>query len=138
MGRYISQDDINNLFGSVNVAKWSNLNNQDDARSPDATRITAAITYAEDRVDDRLRGGPYAIPFASAPTTIKDIAARLAGVWLYESRGIEDFDPEFGRPIHRLQWHRQHAERQLDAIVRGQLDLNKPRSEVGPSAPTVI
>ena len=44
-GTYISQTDIENVFGSDNVERWSNLQNLADAA--DTTRIQAAIDTGE-------------------------------------------------------------------------------------------
>lgn len=88
MGRYISQTDIENVYGQTNVAIWSNLDGS--STSADATRIAAAIAYAEDHVDDRFRQSIYAVPIAgssgSVPTKVKDWCAKLAGEWLYRGR----------------------------------------------------
>lgn len=139
MGRYIAQSDVENLFGQANVRIWSNIDNHDDSETPNATRITAAIAYAEDMVDDRLRDGPFSVPVTGTiPTTLKDICARLAGVWLYEARGVDDFDPDTGRELHKYEFHRRYAMKTIDKLIRGEMTLNSPRTEDGPTAPVVI
>jgi hypothetical protein len=88
---YCSQADIENLFGVENVAAWSNLDNQ--STTADAARIAAAIAYAGAFLDDRFRNSRYAVPLVglSDPLVqVTDLAARLAGCWLYESRGLAD------------------------------------------------
>ena len=135
MGRYIGQSDVEQIFGTVNVAKWSNLDNLDESGSPDTTRITTAITYAEDWLDEQLRNGPYTTPLAGTlPQTVKNAVAAMAGVWLYEARGVDDFDGESDNPITA---HRNRAQRYVARVLRGEVQLDIERSEVGPSAPVV-
>ena len=88
-GEYCSLTDIQNVFGLSNVTLWSNLDNT--STTTDTTRIAAALAYADDEIDNFFRGGPYAVPLilnsGCAPTTW---AAKLAGIWLYDSRGQLD------------------------------------------------
>lgn len=135
---YATRDDIEAQFGAVNVATWADLDEDSDAGKITA-RITRALEAADQQIDDALRGGPYEVPItaAGAVVTLRDIATRLAAVWLYESRGVQESDDN-GRPIHRLSWHRQEAERQLTRIRAGALVLDAPlaRSDVS-SAPQI-
>lgn len=121
---YCLRIDIENRFGKVNVKRWADLDNN-DVESEIETRITAAITYAQSLIDDTLRNGPYAIPFSEPVIeTIKQIAADLAGVWLYESRGVEDFDPETNKPQHKLHFQRANARKTLKMLLTGAMRLN--------------
>lgn len=133
MANYIAQSNIEDVFGSVNVSKWADLDNDADAAKI-AARIAKAIAWAENEIDDRLRGGPYILPIVkgtspsmTVPLAIIDTAANLAGVWLYENRGVQDFDQETGMAHHRLEWNRARAERTLKEILAGVrvLDANK-------------
>lgn len=120
---YCTRSDIELFFGAVNVAKWADLD-EDADESKITARIAAAIEFADSEIDDALREGRYTIPLATVPTTIKDLSARLAGVWLYEARGVQDFDAQSGAPAHRLTWHRDYAQRKLDALRRGSIKLS--------------
>ena len=86
---YISQSDIENVYGSANVAAWSDLTGGDTA---DSTRITASITYAEHYVENLFRASQYQVPFASGAsgydTQLVDWMSAIAGDWLYRSRGV--------------------------------------------------
>lgn len=136
MGRYIDQGEIENVFGRENVAKWSNLDNRVEGEN--ASRITAAITFAEDWFDDRLRTYRYTVPLTGTISqTVKDAIARLAGVWLYEARGVDDVDPETGEPRHKLRIHDQKAERTINRILRGEIRLEADIDETGPTAPVI-
>ena len=83
MGTYIIQSDIENVFGKDNVARWSNL---DGDTTVVTARITEAISYAEEDLDNRFRGGKYALPFSPVTSVIKNLAARIAGLWLFSNR----------------------------------------------------
>ena len=87
---YITRSNIEDIFGIENIKTWADLQNNGDATSI-STRITGAITYTQAEVDDRLRGSAYTVPL-SEPTvqSLIDIAARIAGYWLWLSRGIDD------------------------------------------------
>lgn len=87
---YCTQSDIENIFGVSNVALWSNLDNT--TTTANATRITAAITYATARINNYMRGGLYAVPLVvnSDAASVVDVAATIAGIWLYSSRGQLD------------------------------------------------
>ena len=126
---YCTRTDIENLFGVRNVAIWSNLDST--ATGADESRITAAIAHATAWINDRFRGGRFTIPLANSasatPDAIRDLAARLAGVWLYESRGVDEQDEE-GRPINRLGFHRRYVERQVLRYIMGRDSLDAVRT----------
>ena len=126
--------DTEAIFGIGNVAKWADLD-EDQSATKIAARIGRAIIYATTDFYDRLRGGVVAIPFTTPDHTSISLCARLAGVWLYESRGVEDWDPETGAPGHILTWHRDHVYRELNKIKNGQRRIEQTRvSEDLPAA----
>lgn len=134
---YCSQSDIEALFGAVNVRKWADLDNT-EVEAPITARVATAIEYAQATINDRLRGGRYTIPLAEPPpTTIIDTAARLAGFWLYDARGSQDFNEVTGQPISRLLGHYRKAIQTLNDIRRGTVRLpivgKKSSPEVVPS-----
>jgi len=135
-GTYISQGDVEDVFGVENVARWSNLDNA--STEADAARIQAAIDYAEARVDDRFRPGRYRLPLSgggAAPRAVRDWTAKLAGVWLYESRGLHDE----GTTGHRLAALKADVEAEIDLYLSGQRRLAANLKRSGePGAPTVV
>ena len=136
---YAARENIEAIFGKANVATWADLDADGDGTTITA-RINAALEYGADYIDRRLRDTRYEVPLSmssgSGPRTIIDLNARLAGLWLYESRGIEDTDPETGRPLHRLHWHRREVDRTLDRIAAGQDVLDaKLKDDRAPTSP---
>ncbi len=124
MATYSIDADIEARYGVDNVAKWADLNNNLDAAEIAARKLWAR-TQAQSDIDDALRGGPYTVPFAATyPPAIVDLEATLAGVLLYESRGVQDFDPETGRPQHRLHYQRSRVEKKLKQIRSGAVRLD--------------
>lgn len=132
-GSYIIQADIENVFGTSNVQKWSQLDNDFDIA--DTTRITTAITYAEERVENRFRESRYALPFSPISNEIKEWCAKLAGIWLYQSRGQDD-DNEEGNKLEQL---RKNVEDAISMCLAGITKLNTGRhDEAAPTAPIFI
>lgn len=121
---YIVRADIEDVFGVDNVKTWADLDNSGNLTDI-AARITVAITKADALIDDMLRGGMYTIPFTGTiPETIKDISAKLAGVWLYEARGTSDVSESSGEPVHRLTWARDSAMSNVRKILAGVIRLD--------------
>jgi len=126
---YCTRDDIEDVFGVENVKQWADLDADADATKI-SNRIDRAREWATSEINDKLRGGRYTIPIqntnAEIPVTITNICAQMAGVWLYESRGIADYNPETGGAVHRLKWNKdqvllviaeiQASKRRLDAV----------------------
>lgn len=140
MGTYIVQADIESQFGTSNVAAWSNLSNT--STSADTDRIADAIDYAERTVESRLRGRGYTIPLSAsssgALTPVIDWCAKLAGVWLYESRGQRDSAEGSDEDKNRVRFHKADVNKEIDAVVAGcrRLDLVQSHSPM-PTGPVV-
>lgn len=122
---YCERSDIENVFGSKNVALWADMNNSRVAGEI-AARIRWAITQASNDIDAALRGSYYHIPLQTLsgdiPAKVRDLCATLSGCILYEPRGIEDL-PD-GKTTHQLAWHRKQLQEDLDAIRVGTLRLD--------------
>lgn len=135
MGAYIEQEDIEARFGTANVLKWSNLDNT--TAEADEARIEVAIEVAEDHVENRFRGGRYAVPFESANGLPKvvDWMAKLAGIWLYEHRGLSDDNAE-GNLLSDM---KADVEKEIDKYLAGEARLNAELScPDSPTAPVVV
>jgi hypothetical protein len=137
---YSVRADIENTFGAANVSKWADLDNTGD-ETIIAARIAWAIASADGEIDDKLRGKAYVVPIVgmsgTTPRGIIDLSARYAGVLLYESRGIQEYDPNTGAPAHRLAWHRDNVERILYEIVTGKRKLDAAL-QITDSSPAVV
>lgn len=121
---YCTRQDIENIFGRSNVEQWADVNN--NSATPEiASRIEWAINLAGSELDARMRGGVYAVPFTDEPfdTLWVNAVARLAGVLLYEGRGITDVDT-FGRPVHPLSTHRDMAYEFVRKVRGGAIRLS--------------
>lgn len=124
---YCNRRAVEMLFGASNVLQWADLDNDRDADKILA-RIDWACRRATGRINARLRGGPYPVPFdLPAPEEIQDAAARLAGVELYDLRGSQDSEEE-DTTDWRISSHRKAAERTLDMILDGRLELEIAKS----------
>jgi hypothetical protein len=94
----------------------------------------SAIAWAESLIDDRFRGGPYAVPLsgpAGVPATVVDWAARLAGSRLAASREGGSLDSA------------AEIRRQVQAEIDEYLSLSRrlpaeTRQGSGPSGPVMI
>lgn len=139
MGRYIEQSDIEDLFGVENVADWSDLTGGGTA---DTNRITRAIAYAEDHIDDHFRQGRYAIPFqftAGIPQTVKLWATSFAGDWLYSPRGLRDEAAglRIQKLIHGIDGV-GGVEADINQYLAGQMALQAAQIDTQPRAPVVV
>jgi len=132
-GNYISQSDIENIFGVNNVIAYSNLDS--DNTTVNITRVQAAIEWAESYVNSRFRNGKYQIPF---PTTCKEVVnwcATLAGIWLYEARGMRDGNEEG----NKLSDKKREINSEIASCLAGELYLNvESHDSSSPSAPMVV
>lgn len=121
MAVYTTRAELERLFGEGNIAIWATL---DGVTSRDliTARITQAITDAQEETDAYLRGGVVTVPFTTVPTLVAKACARLAGVDLYESRGLED--ESVGKSgEHRFEIHRRRALEFLGKVKSGAIRL---------------
>lgn len=136
---YCERTNIEAIFGVTNVEQWADLDSDEDVTKM-AARIAVAVTTAEADIDDLLRDGPYDVPLVSTggsmTPTIVDIAARKAGMWLYENRGSQDVD-EHGRAVHKFAAMTKRVDKILNQILAGKRSIQCERTEMGTDAPFV-
>lgn len=124
---YCSKTDVQMAFGKINADKWADVDNNGLQTMIDA-RYNWAIEQATNELDGRLADSPYQFPLAvpvdpaQYPPILRRMAAFLAGVLMYESRGITDMGPE-GQPIHHLSWHRKWVYTCIQDIYARRLDI---------------
>ena len=123
MSTYCTRTQIEQTFGVKNVGVWSDLDNDQNAQTQ-ATSITRAILVAGEIIDSHLSKTTYNFPLENlagdTPTLIEEVAATLAGIWLYESRGDVAFDPQSGQPLHRYRGKMDWAYRMLNELRDGE------------------
>jgi len=116
---YCTDANIRAVFGSDNIDKWSDLDNDESAGSM-AARVTVSIAKAGDWIDSRMRSSKYIIPLqtqaAATPPEITEIAATYAGVWMAQARGLERFQGDNEHPVFR---HLARITAMLDEIAIG-------------------
>lgn len=134
MGNYISQSDVEAVFGENNVTSWSNLDNE--STEADTVRIAKAITIAEALIDDKFRGGQYALPFNPVPSMVQDWAAKLAGIWLYDARGHRGKTEE--DVIDKYASMKGDIENQMAEYAGGARKFSAARAQAMPNSPVAI
>lgn len=116
---YCTSANIDTVFGSINIDKWSDPNN---TGSRVAARVTSAIAAAGDYLDSVLRNSRYAIPLVdedgSTPAIITTLAAQYAGVWMYVNHGAEREHPHgaLSASIESTLQQIRNGEREIDAM----------------------
>jgi len=119
MSTYCTKSQIEDIFGATSIADFADIDNDESAVTI-AARIARAIAVASEQVDDAMRRSVYTLPLTSSadatPLVIVDIAAKLAGCWLYEARGIENFQ---GQPVNQLATVKETALKDLAEIAAG-------------------
>ena len=118
---YAVRSDLENIYGTKNVARWADIENTGVATTIDA-RINWALVLSYDFVNNKLFGGPYNVPLQGNYPMIVTTQAQLACVYLYESRGLTNVD-EQGNPIHQLEQGKKWAENILLQIRGGTIRL---------------
>lgn len=123
---YCNKANVESVFGVTNIANWADLDNDQDGVKIEA-RIDRAIVVVSAEIDDIIRCVNYQTPLendsGSTPTTIENLAATLAGLWLYEARGVDDMDQN-NQPMHRLRYMQIWARRTLREIAGGTRKLD--------------
>lgn len=125
---YSTRTDTEQIVGVENLKEWLDLD-----RDANTTTIASRSTYlgvlADAIIDGKLSTSPYAVPVeaptaTTTPTVIKMVSAILRGVLAIEAMGIEDYNPQSGRPVHKLSAMREWALQILDDVSEGRLKLD--------------
>jgi phage gp36-like protein len=118
---YAERTDVELAFGQTNVSKWADVNNDEDADDIE-TRICWALSNGHAYINDRLNGGPYAIPFELPyPTQIILCTAYFAGAFLYDSRGVTDM--EDGKEKNQVSFFKKYVEEYLRGLLSNRFNL---------------
>ena len=127
MSTYCERADMEAIFGEKNIESWAKRDDEDV--SADVTSlISTFITWASAEIDDYAAKQGYLIPLTTSasatPTPVKYLAAALAGIWLYESKGTFDIDERSGQMRHRYMPMKEWAYRVLQEIQNGDRHLD--------------
>lgn len=89
-GIYCSLADVYDVFGLRNISDWSNLDGVNE--SVDLARCARALSAADEKINAEFRGSAFSVPLVltAGADTVKEWAAKLAGIWLYTNRGQLD------------------------------------------------
>lgn len=132
IGRYTDSTRISARFGVDNMHLWLSTPLADVDDPVDyARRAWEFISDAERRVDEAIYG-----PFVSGaftgdiPAAITQAATELAGVLMYEARGIDDVNTETNEPMHRLRYVKRDVQERLRRINMGLIKISGDASVV--------
>lgn len=95
-GYYGALADLNNEFGTANIAAWSQLDatqtNPDGSPLANYSRIQTACNYGDARINTVFRNSRYVVPLLlnSGQAEITSVWAQIAGIWLYDARARLD------------------------------------------------
>ena len=116
---YCVRADVEVIYGKDNVNKWGDINNTGELDEV-TSRVSWAIDNADVYIDGKLKGGPYKLPFTSTPALIKDLSARLAGHFLFQTRILDDEVPS---EVSIAEQHKRYVDQVLREIVSGVMKL---------------
>jgi len=88
---YCQAQDVYDVYGETNVLEWARVSSTFTADELTA-RVAWACRLAFVRLNNRLRTSVYAIPFTALDPELVDVAARLSGIILFDSRLISEPD----------------------------------------------
>lgn len=140
---YSANADVELAFGRSNVRKWADLNNTNLQAEID-DRMEWAREQAYDELNSRLASSRYQFPLAGTtfPAILVRMEAYLAGVLLYESRGVTDVG-EDGKAQHALMWHRKRVDEFIRDVHGKRIELlgaelSADADAVGPITTTML
>lgn len=135
-GSYIDGDDLNDVWGTVNITAWSDLTG---GETRDEDRIQRAINYAEAAIENRLRRSRYEVPFVQSSGAwdqqLVNWVATYAGDWLYMrrriNRGTSDTD--------RTSTLKADVDDEIASVLSGQSGIDiAETSTPNPNAPACV
>lgn len=131
-----ARGDVEQVYGNANTATWADLNNNQNS-SEITSRINYHIAIADNYIRSVLTQGAWVMPVEgdTIPAILAYNCARLAGVLLYEGRGVSDYDSK-GKPIHQLSHHKNGVDSFLKSVVYGSTDLSPLVKSSTNEAPT--
>lgn len=95
---YCTRDDLESRFGTIEIA---DLLDQDNNGADDIDRLASAIADAGALIDGYI-AGRYAVPLATAPALIKDVACDVTRYKLWRNRAPEEIQKRYDQAISTL------------------------------------
>ena len=128
---YSDTDDMDQVFGSDNVTEWADADADADSAKI-AARKARAIAISDAEIEDVCRVTGYKIPLqtegAATPTTVENLSAVGAGIWLLETgKGTTAFDQQSGRAYHKWMLIKEWRNNYLERIRTEQVKLDALR-----------
>ena len=132
IGRYTDSTKIGQRFGEDNQHLWlSNAIDDGDEPVDYARRAYQFIVDAEAELDAMLLGVYVSGAFEETiPPTIVRLATDMAGVAMYEARGVDDINAETGEAFHRLRYTKKNCEATIRKIKLGLMTISGSASVV--------
>jgi len=136
MGDYITQTDLEDVFGETNVAAWSDMEGN---REVDTNRVTKAIAWGESKVVATLRRSKYVVPLqAASGSTLDPIVtnwmAVYAGHWLYMHRQIRANEDNT-----RTEKLKEETDNEMKEIMTGMANVDLKRiDDRATTAPSLV
>ncbi len=113
------REDLDNIFGAVNISKWADVNNVEDDNAI-VDRVTWAVGIASNYILGKLARKYKVSGWTAFPAIIFDLVARRAGIELYRTpRGITD-GPDMSGAILGID---NDLENRLNLVLAGVLVL---------------
>ena len=130
--------DVEQIFGKIAVATWGDLNNNGDEAEIES-RINYRIAMADNYIRSTLGNGPWVMPVEGEiiPVILAVNCAALAGVYLYEGRGVQDYNPA-GHAQHQLSFHKTNVENFIKGVLVGTVNLSPLAYNISSAAPETV
>ena len=97
----VTRDTLDELFGRTNISMWADLDNEKNAYDINE-RVTKAIARAQDDLVTRTNQRPITTYIAQA--AVEEVIATLAGIRLYNNRGLAPLDGAKTPVDHRVKY----------------------------------
>lgn len=138
-GAYMcTRTDVEQIFGTTAVSAWADLNNNGNSAEI-AARIEYRIAMADSYIRSILSNSMWAMPVEgdTLPVVISYNTAAMAGVYLYEGRGVQDYN-EKGFAQHQLSFHKKNVEDFLKGVLVGSISLSPLLYAIDNCAPVTV
>ena len=129
-GQYADQTDLADDIGPQNLLLWSDL---DNLGVLNVARVQRALVYADDQINNKMRGGIYDVPISAGGSTVVRWAVCLSREWLYRNYGQRD------EGLHRrYDADVERCLREMGMYKTGKLQFDSGQTaNIGGSAPRV-